>query len=108
MALLDREQTSSSLAEITKVGRQSLEQTLETLSQASIVSRHPGAQGAWFIVHWPETFKLLDTARLLGVAIQGSEDRSGDEVRELFARLEQAGGAAAAAKRGRPKNPEDR
>lgn len=104
LALLEREQTTSGLAEITKVGRQSLDQTLETLSQASIVSRRAGAQGAWFIIHWPETFKLLDTARRLGVAIQGSEDRSDEEVREVFARLEQAGAAVAAAKRGRPKN----
>jgi DNA-binding IscR family transcriptional regulator len=104
LALLEREQTTSGLAEVTKVGRQSIDQTLEILSQASIVSRRAGAQGAWFIVHWPETFKLFDTARLLGVAVQGSEDRSDDEIREIFARLEQAGTAAAAAKRGRPKH----
>jgi hypothetical protein len=106
-ALLQSEMTRTKLVEVTKIGGQSLDQTLEILSQASVISRHPGTQGAWFIVHWLETFAVLNTTRLLGVAIQGSEDHADAEERELFARLDEAGGAAAAAKRGRPKSTDE-
>src|SRR4051812_1534327 len=104
VALLDRDQTTTGLVEITKFGRQSLKQTLEVLSQAGIVSRHQGAQGAWFVTHWPETFAILATTRRLGVAILGSDDHADTEERGLFDRLDSAGRAAPAAKRGRPKS----
>src|SRR5687768_5338555 len=102
IALMKQEMTTSNLSKTTSLSLQTVESTIEVLSQASVVSRRPGSQGAWFVLHWPETFALLDTARKLGVAIQGSEDRSTDDERELFDRFEGVGGAAPAAARGRP------
>lgn len=104
-ALLQSERTTTALAKFTELSAATLERTLETLSQASVVSRRPGTQGAWYVVHWPETFAVFKAARQLAVAIQGSEDRASEDERELFARLEAAGGAAAPAARGRPRAP---
>jgi hypothetical protein len=60
-----------------------------------VVARRPGTQGAWFITHWPETLAVLDAARVLGVAIQGSEDGLGEDERTLFAQLGEGGRSAA-------------
>jgi DNA-binding IscR family transcriptional regulator len=100
-ALLEAEMTTAGLAFKTRLSTSTLERTLETLSQGSLVSRRPGTQGSWFVVQWPETLALLDAARLLGVAIQGSEDHLDGVERALFERLQQAGGSAPAARRGR-------
>src|SRR5690349_15329223 len=100
-ALLGAELSTSGLVKATQLSGPGLERTLETLSQAGIVGRRPGAQGAWFITHWHETFAVLNASRVLGVALQGSEDRLDDEERSLFDQLEQAGGASPAVKRGR-------
>lgn len=100
-ALLESEMTTSRLADVTQLSPPTIEATGEVLSQAGLVSRRPGTQGAWFATHWPEMLALLDATRRLGIAIQGTEDRLDEEERALFARLEEAGGAAAAAKRGR-------
>jgi DNA-binding IscR family transcriptional regulator len=106
--LLRSEMTTAALANATKISPSTIERTLETLSQANLVSRRPGTQGAWFITHWHETLALLDAARLLGVAIQGSEDHLDEQERTLFRSLEEAGAAAPAAKRGRrPSGAED-
>jgi DNA-binding IscR family transcriptional regulator len=101
-ALLGAEMTTNTLASATNLTPAMAERTLETLSQASLVSRKPGPQGAWYLTHWPETLAFFDAARVLGVAIQGSEDRSVEDERDLFSRLHEAGGPAEAAKRGRP------
>lgn len=100
-ALLETERTTSSLSAVTKLSPAAIERELETLSQGSVVSRRPGGQGAWFITHWPETFAVLGATRRLAVAIAGSEEHMASREGEQFDRLEQAGGAAAAAKRGR-------
>jgi hypothetical protein len=50
---------------------------------------------------------LFDRVRLLGVAIAGTEDRLDDDERTLFGRLEEARGAAPAAKRGRRTEADD-
>lgn len=100
-SLLAAEMTTAALADATNLSPSTLERTLETLSQANLVSRRPGTQGAWFVTHWHDTLALFDRARMLGVAIQGSEDRLDEEERNLFRDLEDAGGAAPPAKRGR-------
>ncbi len=105
--LLGAEMTTNSLSRATHLTTSTLEPALETLSQAGLVSRHPGPQGAWFIAQWQETFAVLNAARVLGVALQGSEDHSAEAERSLFAQLEDAGGPSAAAKRGRPRAEED-
>ena len=106
-ALLEMERTTSALSATTKLSTGTLERELEALSQGSVVSRRPGGQGAWYVPHWPETFAVLQAARRLGIAIAGSEDHADGREQEQFARLEQAGGAAAAAKRGRRPQDED-
>ena len=97
----------NALAEATQLTAATLERTLETLSQSGVVSRHPGPQGAWFLTHWPETFALLNSARVLGVALQATDDHLSEEEGSLFARLEEARGAAPAARRGQRKNEEE-
>jgi DNA-binding IscR family transcriptional regulator len=101
-ALLSADMTTNSLAHATDLTPAIVNATLEALSQASLVSRKAGPQGAWFLTHWPETLAFFDAARVLGVAIQGSEDRFVDEEQSLFSRLHEAGRPAEAAKRGRP------
>lgn len=105
--LLAAERTTSSLSAVTKLSPATVERELETLSQGSVISRRPGGQGAWYIVHWPETFAVLEAVRRLGIAVAGSEEYADGCERELFGRLEKAGGAAAAAKRGRRPQGED-
>jgi DNA-binding HxlR family transcriptional regulator len=100
-ALLIAEMTTSGLVDATKLSVQTLDRTLETLSQGSVVSRRTGTQGAWYIVHWPETFAVLDAVRRLSVAIAGTEEHLDREEAAAFMRLEEAGGAVAAARRGR-------
>lgn len=100
-ALLEKERTISSLSTVTKLSVATLERELELLSQGSVVSRRAGVQGAWYISHWPETFALLQAARRLGIAIAGSEEHADSQELELFERLEGAGRAAEAARRGR-------
>lgn len=100
-SLLASESTTAALATATKLSPSTVERTLETLSQANVVSRRPGTQGAWYATHWHETLALFDAGRMLGVAIQGTEDHLDEEERDLFRSLEEAGEAAPAAKRGR-------
>jgi DNA-binding IscR family transcriptional regulator len=100
-ALLEAEMTTSGLSVATRLSPPTLERVLEMLSQASVVSRRPGTQGAWYILHWPETFEALNAVRRLSVAVGGSEEHADASEREAFARLEQSGGAAAAVRRGR-------
>ena len=100
-ALLEAEMTISGLSSATNLSVPTLERVLETLSQASVVSRRAGTQGAWYLLHWPETLAMLDAVRRLGVAIGGSEEHADASERQAFADMEQAGGAAAATRRGR-------
>lgn len=98
--LLAAETTQTTLRQETKLAAQSLERTLEMLSQSGLIERMPGTQGAWRVTHWPETFAVLTTARRLSVALAGSDDAAAEHEAELFARLDQAGGARIAAQRG--------
>jgi len=100
-ALLEAEMTTNRLAAATQLTPSAVERTLETVSQAGLVSREPGPQGAWSVTHWPETLAFFIAARRLGIAIAGSEDRLDDDEQTLFSKLEDAGGAAEATKRGR-------
>jgi hypothetical protein len=107
LELLDADRTTSSLSAATKLSPATVERVLETLSQGSMVSRRPGGQGAWYILHWPETFAVLEAARRLGIAVTGSDEHAGNQERERFARLEQAGCAGAATPRGKRAQNED-
>jgi DNA-binding IscR family transcriptional regulator len=100
-SLLEAEVSTSGLAERTKLSVAATERTLETLAQGSIVSRRPGSQGAWYVVHWPETFAVLDAARRLSIAVKGTEEHDDRAEGEAFASLEAARGAAPAVRRGR-------
>jgi DNA-binding MarR family transcriptional regulator len=99
-ALLEAETTQTALGRRTRIAAQTLERALETLSQAGLVDRMPGTQGAWFVTHWPETFALLTAARTLGIALAGTDDRAEADEAELFDRLRGAGAATPAATRG--------
>jgi hypothetical protein len=101
-ALLDADTTRTALRRRTKLASQTLDHTLETLAQAGIVERLPGSQGAWHVTHWPETLALLLSARRLAVALAGSDDHAAGLEQEMLARLEEAGSARPAARRGAP------
>jgi DNA-binding IscR family transcriptional regulator len=105
--LLQAQLTTSALSQATKLSVPTAERVLEVLSQGSLVARHPGAQGAWYVVHWPETLAVLETARRLGIAITGTEDRVDRHEEEFFNRLDQAGAAVAPVKRGRRRDEDD-
>lgn len=98
--LLEADTTQTALGRRTKLSAQTLERTLEVLSQGGLVERLSGTQGAWHVTHWPETFAVLRAARQLGVALAGSDDRAAAVEGELLDRLERAGGPSPAARRG--------
>ena len=98
--LLEAETTQTRLRSQTKLAAQTLEGTLEVLSQGGLIERLPGSQGAWRVTHWPETFAVLRAARQLSFALAGTDDAAAERERELFNRLDQAGAARPAAKRG--------
>jgi transcription initiation factor IIE alpha subunit len=100
-ALLEADMTTSTLSEATKLSVQTVERVLETLSQGSVVSRRTGSQGAWYVLHWPETLAVLDSARRLSIAIAGNEEHLDRYETETFMRLGAATKAAPAARRGR-------
>jgi DNA-binding IscR family transcriptional regulator len=102
LVLLDADTTHTALRAQTKLAAQTLEHTLETLSQAGLVERLPGSQGAWHLTHWPETLGVFRAARRLAVALAGSDDNAAEREAEQLERFDQVGSARAAAKRGRP------
>jgi DNA-binding HxlR family transcriptional regulator len=100
--LLEAEAPQTALSARTKLTPQALERTLEALAQSGLVERLPGSQGPWRVTHWPETVGLLSAARQLSVALAGTDDASADAEREFLNKLEDAGSARPARKRGGP------
>jgi DNA-binding IscR family transcriptional regulator len=105
--LLRSDLTTSALSEATKLSVPTTERVLETLSQGSLVARRSGTQGAWYVVHWPETVAILHATRRLGIAITGTEERVDRSEEEFFNDLDQAGAAAPAPQRGRRRTESD-
>lgn len=100
LALLEAETTQTSLGHKTKLATGTLAQTLEMLAQAGLIERRPGTQGAWRVSLWPETLAVLSAARRLAIALAGVDEHASADERELLVRLEEAGGAIPAARRG--------
>jgi DNA-binding HxlR family transcriptional regulator len=99
-ALLEADTTHTALRRETKLAAQTLEHTLETLSQAGLLERLPGSQGAWHLTQWPEVLAVIRAARRLAIALAGSDDHEAAREAELLDRLDQAAGPRQAAKRG--------
>jgi DNA-binding HxlR family transcriptional regulator len=102
-ALLEADTTHTALRTKSRLAAQTLDHTLEVLSQAGLVERLPGSQGAWHLTHWPETLAVLRASRTLAVALAGTDDHASEHEAGRLDRLEGAGCARGAARRGRPR-----